>query len=85
MNKKKKINLHKFYCLMELLQDNLDDFDDKEFATPRMKQLKSDLSEFCELLNNNVAGTYAIQKSTYFVDMTNKINTIVRKEFNPEM
>ena len=85
MTKRKKINLHKFYTLMWLLQENLDDFDDKDLANDRMKQLKSNLSELCELLNNECADTFSVQKTTYFQELTNKINTIMRKYFNPEM
>jgi hypothetical protein len=82
MSKKKSINMHKFYCLMQLLQDNLDDL---EVTTPRMKFLKDSLSEFCEILNNECANTYTIQKTTYFQELTNKIDTLMRKSFNPEM
>jgi len=82
MNKKQKINMHKFYAIMSLLQDNLDDL---KVTTPKMQFLKDNLSEFCEILNNECANTYTIQKTTYFVEMTNKIDTIVRKYFNPEM
>jgi len=82
MTKRKKINMHKFYCLMELLQDNLDDL---EVTTPRMLELKANLSEFCELLNNECSNTYTVQKTTYFQELTNKIDTVMRKYFNPEM
>ena len=82
MNKRKSINMHKFYALMSLLQDNLDEL---QVTTPRMQQLKDNLSEFCEVLNNECANTYTIQKTTYFVELTNKIDTIMRKCFNPNM
>jgi hypothetical protein len=82
MSKKKSINMHKFYCLMQLLQDNLDDL---QVTTPRMKFLKDSLSEFCEILNNECSNTYTIQKTTYFQELTNKIDTLMRKSFNPEM
>ena len=85
MNKKHKINLHKFYALMQLLQENLDDFENFDKATPRMKQLKADLSEFCELLNNECADTFAVQKTTYFQELSNKIDTMMRKYFNTEL
>ncbi len=85
MNKKHKINLHKFYALMQLLQDNLDDFENFDKATPRMKQLRTNMSEFCELLNNECANTFAVQKTTYFQELSNKIDTILRKNFNPEL
>jgi len=50
-----------------------------------MQFLKDNLSEFCEILNNECSGTYTIQKTTYFVEMTNKIDTLMRKYFNPDM
>jgi hypothetical protein len=80
--KKKQINMHKFYCLMNLLLENLDEL---KVTNPRMIQLKADLTEMCELLNEECKDTYTIQKSTYFQDITNKINTTMRKMFNPEM
>jgi hypothetical protein len=80
--KKKQINMHKFFCLMNLLLENLDEL---KVTNPRMIQLKADLTEMCELLNEECKDTYTIQKSTYFQDITNKINTTMRKMFNPEM
>ena len=74
--------MHLFYALMQLLLDCLDEL---QTTTPRMAKLKSDLTEMCELLNDEVANTYTIQKSTYFSELTNKINTLMRKTFNPEM
>ena len=80
--KQKSIKMHLFYCLMQLLLENLDDL---KVTTPRMVKLKSDLTEFCEILNNECANTYTIQKTTYFQDLTNKINTLMRKNFNYEL
>ncbi len=50
-----------------------------------MIQLKKDIIEMCELLNNEVADTYTIQKSTYFQEITKKIDTILRINFNDNM
>jgi hypothetical protein len=50
-----------------------------------MVKFKADLIGLCEQMNNEVADTAAIQKSTYFHDMTKKIDTIVRHEFNDKM
>lgn len=82
MKKSKQIKMHLFYCLINLLLECLDEL---KVTTPRMIQLKKDLTEFCELLNNECANTFAVQKTTYFSSITNKINTILRKEFNSEM
>jgi len=80
--KAKSMQMHKFFCLMQLLQENLDEL---KVTNPRMIELKSNLSEMCELLNNECNDTYTIQKTTYFQEITNKIDTILRKNFNPEM
>jgi len=45
----------------------------------------SNLIGLCEQMNNDVADTYTVQKSTYFHDMTKKIDSIVRHHFNPNM
>lgn len=82
MSKLKNMKMHLFYCLMQLLLECLDEL---KVTHPRMMQLKADLTEFCELLNEEVKDTYTIQKSTYFQTISNKINTIIRKEFNEEM
>jgi len=80
--KRKSINMHKFFALMCLLLECLDDL---KVTNPRMIELKNNLTEFCELLNNDCKDTYTIQKTTYFQGLTNQINTMMRKCFNPEM
>ena len=74
--------MHMFYCLMQLLLECLDEL---KATNPRMIELKANMTEFCELLNNECADTYTVQKTTYFQQITQKINTILRNEFNPEM
>lgn len=64
---------------MQLLLECLDEL---KVTHPRMLQLKKDLTEMCELLNDECANTYTVQKTTYFQGITQKINTILRKEFN---
>ena len=81
-NKKTRIKMHLFYCLMQLLLENLDDL---KATNARMIKLKSDLTEMCEILNEDCKNTYTIQKTTYFQTLTNQINTMMRKCFNPEM
>lgn len=83
MNPKlKNLKMHLFYCLMQLLLECLDEL---KVTNPRMVELKNNMIEFCELLNNECKDTYTVQKTTYFQGITHKINTILRKEFNPEM
>jgi len=80
--KKKKEEMHKLYCLCQLLLENLDNL---KPTSSKMVTFKNDLTGLCELLNNDVANTYSIQKSTYFQQMTKQIDTIVRREFDVEM
>lgn len=80
--KNKSIKMHLFYALMQLLLECLDEL---KVTNPRMIELKSQLIETCEILNNECANTFTVQKSTYFQELTNKINTLMRKSFNPEM
>jgi len=80
--KNKSIKMHLFYCLMQLLLECLDEL---KVTNPRMIELKNNLIEMCELLNNDCKDTYTIRKTTYFQGLTNQINTMMRKCFNPEM
>lgn len=82
MSKKKNTEIHKLYCLSQLLLESLDVL--KPTST-KMVKFKQDLIGLCEQMNNDVADTYTVQKSTYFHDMTKKIDTIVRHEFNDKM
>ena len=80
--KRKNVQIHKLFCLSNLMLENLDEL---KPTTPSMIKLKADLIDFCEELNNSVANTATVQKSTYFSEISHKIDTILRKEFNPEM
>jgi len=81
-NKQKSMKLHLFYCLMQLLLETLDEL---KVSHPRMIELKRNLTEFCELLNKECENTFTVQKTTYFQNICNKINTILRKEFNEKL
>lgn len=82
MNKRKSILAHKLVCLSQLLLENLDELDP---STQRMKDLKNTLTEFCEELNEELKDTEAVLKHTYFNDISKKIDTILRVNFNPNM
>lgn len=82
MKKSKWQNMHLLYCELQLVLETLDNL---KVTAPRMIELKQNIIEFCELINNEVADTYTVQKSTYFQDLTNKIDTVIRKNFNPNM
>ena len=82
MSKKKNQEIHKLYCISQLLLESLDEL---KPTSAKMKKFKEDLIGLCENLNDDVAGTYTIQKSTYFHSLTKKIDTIIRHEFNDKM
>lgn len=82
MSKKKNQEIHKLYCISQLLLESLDEL---KPTSAKMVKFKDDLIGLCEQMNNDVADTYTVQKSTYFHELTQKINTLVRHHFNPNM
>ena len=83
--KQKSIKAHLFYCLMQLLLESLDYLKNYANPNPRMIELKNQLTEMCELLNNDCKDTYTVQKTTYFSGLCNQVNTMMRKCFDKEM
>lgn len=77
--KKNRVNMHKLVCLSNLLVENLDDL---KVTTDKMLKLKNTLNQFVEELNNSLAETETMQKTNYFNDISNKIDTILRKNFD---
>jgi hypothetical protein len=80
--KSKNQEMHKLYCLCSLLLESLDRL---KPTTERMIKYQSYLIVFCEELNDVLADTAPIQRSTYFHNITNKIDSILRNEFNKDM
>lgn len=80
--KNKNMRMHLLYCLLNLLLECLDEL---QINTEKGKKLKQDITEMAELLNNECNKTLAVRKTTYFQNISNKIMTVIRKEFNPEM
>ena len=74
--------MHKLVCLSHLMLENLDELNP---TTEKMKKAKLDLIALFEELNNELASSDTIQKTTYFNDMSKKIDTILRINFNQEM
>ena len=82
MNKRKSILCHKLVCLSHLMLENLDELNP---TTEKMKKAKMDLIALFEELNNELATSDTIQKTTYFNDMSKKIDTILRINFDGSM
>jgi len=72
----------KLYCLSQLLLESLDTL---KPTSANMVKFKTDLTALCEEMNNVTADTYTVQKSTYFHEITKKIDTVVRKQFKEDM
>jgi len=78
MNKRKKVKAQLMYCLCSLLLECLDEL---KSTTQRMLKFRDDLIGFCEELNNEVADTNVIQRGTYFQELSKKIDTLIRKNY----
>ncbi len=74
--------MHKLVCLSHLMLENLDELNP---TTEKMKKAKLDLIALFEELNNELASSDTIQKTTYFNDMSKKIDTILRINFDNSM
>ena len=83
MNPQKQNQLaHKLVTLNLLLLDNIDEL------KPRTKEIlgyKEALINFAEKLNEEIGDTVGIQKTTYFQDLCNKVDTVIRKNLNIEV
>jgi hypothetical protein len=82
MSKSKDIKMHQLVVLSMLMQECLDDLNP---TTEKMKTLRSTLLEFTEELNRELQDTETIRKTTYFQDLCNRVETVIRKNFNPDM
>jgi hypothetical protein len=82
MSKKKNIETTKLYCLSQLLLESLDYL---KPTTPKMIKFRADLIGLCEEINNITADSETVRKSTYFHQISAKIDTVVRREFKENM
>ena len=72
----------KLYCLSQLLLECLDEL---KPTTANMVKYKTDLTALCEELNNITANSETVLKSTYFNEISNKVDTVIRKNFKENM
>lgn len=76
--KKKNMEVQKLMCLSFLLLENLDNL---KITEPKMVKYREDLIGFIEEFSVAVADTVAVQKTTYFSELMNKIDTLIRRSF----
>ena len=82
MSKRKDQLMHKLVCLSHLMLENLDEL---QATTAKMKKARLDLIALFEEMNNELSTTDTIVKTTYFNDISKKIDTIIRKNFDSNM
>lgn len=82
MNKRQKQLSHKL-VVFSLLEIEL--LDELQANTPKMKEHKENLIAFHEELIKSISSTETILRSTYFNELSTKIDTIVRKNFDEKM
>ncbi len=70
---------HKLVVLVQLQLELLDEL---KPTTERMQKYQADLVGFSEELNNAIADTETVQRSTYFQELANKVDTVIRKNFD---
>jgi predicted nucleic acid-binding Zn-ribbon protein len=70
---------HKLVVLVQLQLELLDEL---KPTTERMQKYQADLVGFSEELNNAIADTDTVQRSTYFQDLANKVDTVIRRNFD---
>ena len=80
--KRKKVLMHKAFCIKDLV---IETFEELGSTNAKSKKFLDDIIGYCEEMNNSVSDTETIQKHTYFSNISNKIDTILRKEFNENM
>lgn len=71
--------MHKLVVLVQLQLELLDEL---KPTTERMKKYQTDLVGFAEELNNAICDTETVQRSTYFQDLANKVDTVIRRNFD---
>ena len=79
MSKRKSMLMHKLVVLSMLLQENLDELNP---TSEKMSKYKDNLIGFTEELNNEIKDTETVQRSTYFQEISNKVDTVIRKNFD---
>ena len=78
MNKGNKVQMQVMYCLCNLLLESLDRL---KPTSELMILFRGNLIGMCEEINNASADTDIVYKDTHFQEMSNKINTLIRKNY----
>lgn len=79
----KRINQlsHKLVVLSNLMLETLDDIEASSEISVDFKSKCKELLPFCEKMIDDVYTLGEIRRSTYMVDLSNKVDTVIRREF----
>lgn len=78
MSKKRNQDIQQLMCLSFILCEKLDAL---KVTDPRMVKYKADLQGFSDELAKEVADTTAVMSTSYFWEIMNKFDTILRHSF----
>jgi len=82
MNPKREAQIcHTITVLMSLLADYTDELNELKPLSKRFKDKVEDLLPVCEELITQVYGFSEISSSTYLTDLSNKIDSIIRHNY----
>ena len=81
----KKINMlsHRLAVLSNLMIETLDEIGASSEIANDFKDKSKDLFPFCEKMVDDVFTLGQIKSSTYMTDLSNKVDTVIRKNYKP--
>lgn len=83
MNPKRKSELcHLLVVLSNLTLEVLDELQPTSQTVIEYKEL---LTKKCEEVNDSLIDIPEVRSSTYFQDLSNKVNTVIRKNYKPNL
>ena len=82
MNKKDKIRFHKITVLTDLLLIELDEMKPTAILGVELHRKAQDFSKALEPFLEMAFKSKEVSSTTYFTDVANKVDTIIRKNFN---
>lgn len=79
----KKINQlsHKLVVLSNLMVETLDDIEACSDSSLEFRAKCKELLPFCETMIGDVFQLQQIKSTTYLMDLSNKVDTVIRREF----
>lgn len=72
---------HKIACLFELLGESIDKFAPESPMGIKIKKISLEILPFADAMLEEVYKVNNIRNSTYMINLTNKIDTVMRKNF----